>query len=78
MIRIDYMDHFLSTATDVEITCDHCFRNLSFVTNTPTPDAADLLAQVRLVSRLSRRDAHRFYLRKGMSIEAHYFSMDLK
>jgi GNAT superfamily N-acetyltransferase len=34
--------------------------------------------QVRLVSRVNRLDAHRFYLRKGMSHEAHYFSMSLK
>jgi len=34
--------------------------------------------QVRLVSRVSRHDAHRFYLRKGMILEAHYFSMNLK
>jgi GNAT superfamily N-acetyltransferase len=34
--------------------------------------------QVRLVSRVSRSDAHRFYLRKGMNLEAHYFSMNLK
>jgi ribosomal protein S18 acetylase RimI-like enzyme len=34
--------------------------------------------QVRLVSRVSRLDAHRFYLRKGMNLEAHYFSMDVK
>jgi GNAT superfamily N-acetyltransferase len=34
--------------------------------------------QVRLVSRASRLDAHRFYLRKGMNLEAHYFSMNLK
>ena len=34
--------------------------------------------QVRLVSRVSRLDAHRFYLRKGMSLEAHYFSLSLK
>jgi ribosomal protein S18 acetylase RimI-like enzyme len=34
--------------------------------------------QVRLVSRVSRLDAHRFYLRKGMNVEAHYFSMDVK
>lgn len=34
--------------------------------------------QVRLVSRVSRLDAHRFYLRKEMSLEAHYFSMNLK
>lgn len=34
--------------------------------------------QVRLVSRVSRLDAHRFYLRKGMNREAHYFSMNLK
>lgn len=33
--------------------------------------------QVRLVSRVSRTDAHRFYLRKGMNLEAHYFSMNL-
>lgn len=34
--------------------------------------------QVRLVSRVSRVDAHRFYLRKGMNLEAHYFSMSLE
>jgi GNAT superfamily N-acetyltransferase len=34
--------------------------------------------QVRLVSHVRRTDAHRFYLNKGMSIEAHYFSMSLK
>ncbi len=34
--------------------------------------------QVRLVSRLSRIDAHRFYLRQGMTLEAHYFSLNLK
>jgi GNAT superfamily N-acetyltransferase len=33
--------------------------------------------QVRLVSHVRRTDAHRFYLRKGMSIEAHYFSMNV-
>jgi GNAT superfamily N-acetyltransferase len=33
--------------------------------------------QVRLVSRVTRVDAHRFYLRKGMNLEAHYFSMDV-
>ena len=34
--------------------------------------------QVRLVSRVDRLDAHRFYLRKGMTLEAHYFSMKLE
>jgi ribosomal protein S18 acetylase RimI-like enzyme len=34
--------------------------------------------QVRLVSRVSRAAAHRFYLRKGMTLEAHYFSLGLK
>ena len=34
--------------------------------------------QVRLVSHVVRFGAHRFYLRKGMNIEAHYFSMKLK
>jgi GNAT superfamily N-acetyltransferase len=38
----------------------------------------DNCRQVRLVSRVSRLDAHRFYLRKGMSLEAHYFSMNLR
>jgi GNAT superfamily N-acetyltransferase len=33
--------------------------------------------QVRLVSRVSRLDAHRFYVRKGMNLEAHYFSLNL-
>jgi GNAT superfamily N-acetyltransferase len=35
-------------------------------------------SQVRLVSRVSRIDAHRFYLRKGMKLEAHYFSLEMK
>ena len=34
--------------------------------------------QVRLVSRINRHDAHRFYLKKGMLLDAHYFSMNLK
>ena len=34
--------------------------------------------QLRLVSHVRRFGAHRFYLRKGMIIEAHYFSLDLK
>ncbi|HEY0459292.1 MAG TPA: GNAT family N-acetyltransferase [Pyrinomonadaceae bacterium] len=34
--------------------------------------------QLRLVSHVRRFGAHRFYLRKGMIIEAHYFSMNLK
>lgn len=34
--------------------------------------------QLRLVSHVTRFGAHRFYLRKGMNIEAHYFSMPLK
>jgi GNAT superfamily N-acetyltransferase len=33
---------------------------------------------LRLVSHVKRFAAHRFYLRKGMIIEAHYFSMSLK
>jgi len=33
--------------------------------------------QVRLVSRVKRFEAHRFYLNKRMIIEAHYFSMPL-
>lgn len=33
--------------------------------------------QIRLVSHVRRFGAHRFYLRKGMIIEAHYFSMSL-
>ena len=33
--------------------------------------------QIRLVSHVRRYDAHRFYLRKGMIVEAHYFSMSL-
>lgn len=32
-------------------------------------------AQIRLVSRVTRFDAHRFYLNKRMNIEAYYFSM---
>lgn len=34
--------------------------------------------QIRLVSNVKRFGAHRFYLRKRMIIEAHYFSMSLK
>lgn len=34
--------------------------------------------QLRLVSSVVRHAAHRFYLRKGMIIEAHYFSMNLR
>ena len=34
--------------------------------------------QVRLGSRVSSFDAHRFYLNKRMIIEAHYFSLNLK
>lgn len=33
--------------------------------------------QLRLVSNVRRLDAHRFYLRKGMTFEAHYFCMNL-
>ena len=33
--------------------------------------------QIQLVSRVTRFDAHRFYLRKRMNIEAHYFTLDL-
>lgn len=33
--------------------------------------------QLRLVSAVTRFGAHRFYLKKGMNIEAHYFSMSL-
>ncbi|HLA71259.1 MAG TPA: GNAT family N-acetyltransferase [Steroidobacteraceae bacterium] len=31
--------------------------------------------ELRLLSGVKRVDAHRFYLRKGMVIEAHYFSI---
>jgi len=34
--------------------------------------------QVRLVSRVTRLDAHRFYLKKQMKLEAYYFSLQLK
>ena len=33
--------------------------------------------QVRLVSNVRRVDAHRFYTRKGMAHEAHYFSINV-
>jgi GNAT superfamily N-acetyltransferase len=33
--------------------------------------------QLRLLSGVKRTDAHRFYLRKGMIIEAHYFSLNV-
>ncbi len=34
-------------------------------------------AQVKLVSHVKRYGAHKFYLKKGMIIEAHYFSLAL-
>lgn len=34
-------------------------------------------SQVRLVSSVCRFGAHRFYLRRRMNIEAHYFSMTI-
>jgi GNAT superfamily N-acetyltransferase len=34
--------------------------------------------QIRLVSRVTRLDAHRFYLSKQMTLEAYYFSRQLK
>jgi hypothetical protein len=34
--------------------------------------------QIRLVSRVTRLDAHRFYLNKQMTLEAYYFSRQLK
>ena len=34
--------------------------------------------EVRLVSYVSRYRAHRFYLNKGMILDAHFFSMSLK
>ena len=34
-------------------------------------------AHLRLVSNVRRVDAHRFYQRKGMTLDAHYFSMPL-
>jgi GNAT superfamily N-acetyltransferase len=34
--------------------------------------------QVRLLSRVTRLDAHRFYLKKQMKLEAYYFSLQLK
>ncbi|HEX8141344.1 MAG TPA: GNAT family N-acetyltransferase [Pyrinomonadaceae bacterium] len=34
--------------------------------------------QIRLVSRVTRFDAHRFYLNKRMIIEAYFFSRQLK
>ena len=33
--------------------------------------------QLRLVSNVRRLDAHRFYNRKGMTLEAYYFSMNV-
>ena len=33
--------------------------------------------QIKLVSHVKRFGAHKFYLKKGMIIEAHYFSMKL-
>ena len=35
-------------------------------------------SEVRLVSHVSRYRAHRFYLNKGMILDAHFFSMSLK
>jgi GNAT superfamily N-acetyltransferase len=39
--------------------------------------AKDNCRQIRLVSNVKRADAHRFYVRKGMTLEAHYFSMNV-
>src|SRR3954470_8318089 len=39
--------------------------------------AKNACRQVRLVSNVRRTDAHRFYVRKGMSLEAHYFSINV-
>jgi GNAT superfamily N-acetyltransferase len=33
--------------------------------------------EVRLVSHVKRFDAHRFYFKKRMALEAHYFSMSI-
>jgi GNAT superfamily N-acetyltransferase len=33
--------------------------------------------QLRLISNVRRKDAHRFYLRKGMLLEAYYFSLNI-
>ena len=33
--------------------------------------------QVRLVSNVRRVDAHRFYVRQGMTLEAHYFALNV-
>lgn len=33
--------------------------------------------QVRLVSNVRRIDAHRFYLRKGMTLDAHFFCINV-
>jgi GNAT superfamily N-acetyltransferase len=38
---------------------------------------AEDCAHVRLLSGVQRFDAHRFYLRKRMNIEAHYFNLVL-
>lgn len=37
---------------------------------------AENCRHIKLVSRVTRFGAHRFYLRKKMNIEAHYFSLD--
>lgn len=34
-------------------------------------------SQLRLVSHVRRSDAHRFYLGRGMSIDAHYFAIGI-
>lgn len=38
---------------------------------------AEGCSEVRLVSNVTRCDAHRFYLNKRMKIQAYYFSMEL-
>ena len=38
---------------------------------------AECCTEVRLVSHVTRYRAHRFYLNKGMIIDAHFFSMPL-
>jgi len=39
--------------------------------------AREQCRQVRLVSNVRRVEAHRFYQRKGMTLEAHYFSINV-
>jgi GNAT superfamily N-acetyltransferase len=52
----------------------HGGRLFDWITEMSKAEGCD---EIRLVSNVTRYDAHRFYLNKKMKIQAHYFSMEL-